>query len=88
MLRSDEEKLKPCPKCGSTNLETDGSPFSEFYGHDHQDESVECLTCGFEVVVDSVDDFPCSCHHYDEMRCEIVRRWNEHPERAETLPCN
>ena len=73
----DENGLLPCPFCGG-NPEEDAGGCSEYDGHEHQDYSINCKSCGAEVycAVGSFEkaDVPCSCHH--NARAVCVGKWN------------
>lgn len=73
----DEHGLLPCPFCGG-KPEEDAGGCSEYDGHEHQDYSISCKTCGAEVycAVGSFEkaDVPCSCHHNTRSVC--VDKWN------------
>ncbi|ENI8095822.1 Lar family restriction alleviation protein [Enterobacter hormaechei subsp. xiangfangensis] len=73
----DENGLLPCPFCGG-RPEEDAGGCSEYNGHEHQDYSINCKSCGAEVycAVGSFEkaDIPCSCHHNAREVC--VEKWN------------
>ncbi|MEG5432762.1 hypothetical protein [Enterobacter asburiae] len=73
----DENGLFPCPFCGG-RPEEDAGGCSEYDGHEHQDYSINCKSCGAEVycAVGSFEkaDIPCSCHHSAREVC--VEKWN------------
>lgn len=73
----DENGLFPCPFCGG-RPEEDAGGCSEYDGHEHQDYSINCKSCGAEVycAVGSFEkaDIPCSCHHNAREVC--VEKWN------------
>lgn len=73
----DENGLLPCPFCGG-RPEEDAGGCSEYDGHEHQDYSINCKSCGAEVycAVGSFEkaDIPCSCHHNAREVC--VEKWN------------
>lgn len=73
----DENGLLPCPFCGG-KPEEDAGGCSEYDGHEHQDYSINCKSCGAEVycAVGSFEkaDVPCSCHHNTRAVC--VGKWN------------
>ena len=73
----DENGLLPCPFCGGIP-EEDAGGCSEYDGHEHQDYSISCKSCGAEVycAVGSFEkaDIPCSCHHNAREVC--VDKWN------------
>jgi hypothetical protein len=83
------DELKNCPFCGGIP-EEDATGCSEYYGHDHQDYSIECQSCGatVNVFVGAKDkahteplnwcDFPCSCCHNTRARC--IEKWNRRAE--------
>jgi hypothetical protein len=69
-------ELKPCPFCGG-DAEEDASSFVEYHGHEHQDSTIKCTSCGIEMTVyahDITSDFPCSCCH--DIPAEARKRWN------------
>lgn len=72
------ETLLPCPFCGG-EPEEDAGGCSEFYGHEHQDYSITCKSCGAEVYCSvgtfEKADVPCSCHHDTRKVC--VDKWNK-----------
>ncbi|MEC3905146.1 DUF3850 domain-containing protein [Leclercia adecarboxylata] len=79
----EDHGLLLCPFCGG-KPEEDAGGCSEYDGHEHQDYSISCKTCGAEVycAVGSFEkaDVPCSCHHNTRAVC--VDKWNR---RAPTL---
>lgn len=67
--------IKPCPCCGSTNIEEDSGMFFESHGHEHIDPFIQCLDCGLEMSIDTNStEFPCSCHYDVHTICR--ERWN------------
>jgi len=78
-----EETLLPCPFCGG-EPEEDAGCVSEYYGHEHQNYSISCKSCGAEVYcnVGTFDgaDLPCSCHYDTRKVC--VDKWNMRPTAA------
>jgi hypothetical protein len=70
--------LLPCPFCGGTpNFEV--SSFTEYYGHEMQDWSIECPSCSGSVwaTVGKPEhgfDFPCSCCH--DLKSAVAAKWN------------
>lgn len=72
------EKLLPCPFCGG-EPEEDSGGVSEYYGHEHQDLWVTCISCGAEVGCYTGShagaDAPCSCHH--DIRKIAYDKWNK-----------
>ncbi|WP_454730533.1 Lar family restriction alleviation protein [Citrobacter freundii] len=73
----DENGLLPCPFCGG-KPEEDAGGCSEYDGHEHQDYSINCMSCGAEVYCSAGSfekaDIPCSCHHNAREVC--VDKWN------------
>ena len=73
----DENGLFPCPFCGG-RPEEDAGGCSEYDGHEHQDYSINCKSCGAEVYCAAGSfekaDIPCSCHHNAREVC--VEKWN------------
>lgn len=63
-------ELKPCPFCGGGAV-MDWTGVPEFYGHEHQDASVTCTSCGAEVWADA----ECSCHH--DINKIAAEKWNK-----------
>ncbi|WP_286974945.1 Lar family restriction alleviation protein [Pseudomonas sp.] len=84
--------LLPCPFCGGTpNFEV--SSFTEYYGHEMQDWSIECPSCSGSVwaTVGKPEhgfDFPCSCCH--DLKSAVAAKWNTRalPEGYVLVPCH
>ncbi len=78
-----EQSLLPCPFCDG-EPEEDAGCVSEYYGHEHQNYSISCKSCGAEVYcnVGTFDgaDVPCSCHYDTRKVC--VDKWNMRPTAA------
>lgn len=71
-----EEEPKPCPKCGSDNIEVDsGGMTTSLLGKDYQCIWVECLDCEFDHEINVVD-YPHEEHPTDL----CIRQWNEIPD--------
>lgn len=43
----------------------------EFYGHEHQDASITCVSCGAQVWAEP----ECSCHH--DINKLVADKWNK-----------
>ena len=83
-MKQRAEDLMPCPVCGSKDLDTCGSMFSEFYGHEHIDSVIECNNCRFEICIPSNTElYPCSCCYGNKMDEECVRIWQSIPRRED-----
>ena len=68
-----EEEPKPCPKCGSLNIEVDATGMStSLKGIDYQCIWVECGNCEFDHQI-NICDFPMENH--PTQLC--IRQWNE-----------
>ena len=68
-----EEEPKPCPKCGSDNIEVDaGGMATSLKGIDYQSIWVECLDCEFDHEI-NVCDYPMEEH--PSQLC--IKQWNE-----------
>ena len=81
-------ELLPCPFCGG-KAETDATSVSEFYGHEHQDYTIECTKCGADMTVYTHSnkdgtpsrgyEFGCSC--CNDIPAAAREKWNTRPQQ-------
>lgn len=66
---------KPCPKCGSKNVEVDADGMvTSMKGIDYQNIWVECLDCGFEQCINACD------YPYNNKLTDLcIEQWNSIP---------
>lgn len=66
---------KPCPKCGSDNVEVDADGLTtSLKGIDYQNIWVECLDCEFIHSI-NICDYP----HEDNPTDLCIEQWNAIP---------
>ena len=82
-----DETLLPCPFCGGVP-EEDAYGCIEYGGHEHQDYTITCKSCGAEVScitgVHDGADVECSCHHDTRKIC--VDKWNKRTANSPAIP--
>ncbi len=66
-------ELKPCPFCGSHPTVNEDNMFWEFGGHERQDSSVNCESCGLDLI-EYASDKRCSC--CNDLTAIVIDRWN------------
>jgi hypothetical protein len=74
-LMETKKEPKPCPKCGSDNIEVDsGGMTTSMKGIDYQCIWVECRMCEFDHQINIVD-YP--MEEYPTQLC--IKQWNDIP---------
>lgn len=63
--------IKPCPFCGSNNIEYDFGGVVESYGHDYQSVWIECLECNARMDGETRDGI--------EINSPILKKWSQQP---------
>lgn len=64
-------ELKPCPCCGSNELEIDFDSVMMIHGKGHQNGYIDCSDCGVGISIAFIDEDNCTER--------LVSAWNNRP---------